>query len=101
MDRIKKMFQRLKMNNILDIKNLNRNYRILESYEYDEFRSKNYFISKYFLNLSKKTKKISEFDSNLDYLNEEIFIIFSGIGDKYSNFDNEKQKANYIRDLKK
>ena len=57
MDRIKKMFQRLKMNNILDIKNLNRNYRILESYEYDEFRSKNYFISKYFLNLSKKTKK--------------------------------------------
>ena len=95
------MFQRLKMNNILDIKNLNRNYRILESYEYDEFRSKNYFISKYFLNLSKKTKKISEFDSNLDYLNEEIFIIFSGIGDKYSNFANEKQKANYIRDLKK
>ena len=96
------MFQRLKMNNILDIDNLNKYYRQLERYEYHRGgRSENYSIREYFRNLSKKTKKIGEFDSNLDYLNEEIFIIFNGIGDKCSNFTNEKQKVNYIRDLSK
>ena len=100
--RIKKMFQRLKMNNILDIDNLNRYYRELEHYgRYRGGRNENYSIREYFRNLSKKTKKIGEFDSNLDYLNEEIFIIFNGIGDKCSNFTNEKQKVNYIQDLSK
>ena len=75
------MFQKLRMNKILNT---------------NESNNENKLITNYFKNLSQFTKRGNNSENNLEYLNEQINYINN---DNSINNLNEDQKANYVQNL--